>query len=139
MSLTNVPVRLVALLEKSDSNNEDSQAASYENIDDHLSERSNYSESKQEAGKDGTMCQKAPASSNVRTRSENILSERLGVKPVAQGDKTERKRLADFLGDPSEEPPQKVPGTRKRSQICLSKKDKKTSQDLSCMPHLPLP
>lgn len=37
-----------------------------------------------------------------------------------------RKRIADFTNEPSIEPPQKIPGARRRCQICPSKKDKKT-------------
>lgn len=44
-----------------------------------------------------TMWQKTPARPNVRTRSENILSERPGVKFVAQGAKTESECWNFFI------------------------------------------
>lgn len=48
-SLTNDEARILALLEESDSENEDFQAASDIDIEDHLSGRRNDSESEQEA------------------------------------------------------------------------------------------
>lgn len=47
-------------------------------------------------------------------------------KDVAQLPRLTRKRIKDFLGEPDEEPPAKVPNVRKRCQICPAKKDRKT-------------
>lgn len=116
MSLRDHPETILAALEESDSDIEESNADSDVEIEDHLSERSHNSDTDQNAsetdsesnssddldllthrnrllqqyfkGKDGTMWQKAPARTNVRTRSENIISELPGVNLVAQGTKS---------------------------------------------------
>lgn len=37
-----------------------------------------------------------------------------------------RKRIREYVGEPSEEPPAKLPNARKRCQVCPAKKDRKT-------------
>nr|XP_026490968.1 piggyBac transposable element-derived protein 4-like [Vanessa tameamea] len=114
MSLSNHPDRILTLLEESDSEDENNDTASDVDNEDHLSERSNNSDSEEDAssidsdssenldllslqnrlrqqvfrGKDGTLWQKEPGRSNVRTRSENIITELPGVKLIARDAKT---------------------------------------------------
>ncbi|XP_026469438.1 piggyBac transposable element-derived protein 4-like [Ctenocephalides felis] len=125
MALTNDPRRILEILEESDE--DQSNSTSDAEVEDHLSERSNDSGTEQQVsdsdadsdsssnldllrlqsqqnrhvfkGRDGTLWQKTPARSNVRTRSENIISDLPGVRSVARNAKTIFESWSLFITD----------------------------------------
>lgn len=57
-----------------------------------------------------------------------LISDHLRIrKDVSQLPREMRKRMSEFVGKSSEEPPAKVPGVRKRCQDCPYKKHRKTT------------
>lgn len=52
------------------------------------------------------------------------------MQPITIKTNIKRKRIREFTGETSEEPPAKVRGVRKRCQICPAKKDRKTTHTL---------
>lgn len=56
-----------------------------------------------------------------------LVSEHLKIRQnVNRLPREMRKRIREFVGESSEEPPAKIPNSRKRCQVCPAKKDRKT-------------
>lgn len=118
MSYESEQRRLLALFEQADASENEQCSSDDEGEIDHISERSQGSDTEQECsddeqevivstsnqqfyiGKDNsTKWSSQPPRTNVRTRSENIILQKPGVKPIAQNDKTEIECWRRFIND----------------------------------------
>lgn len=64
----------------------------------------------------------------IKTLGRMLVTEHLRArKEIPQLPRQLRKRIREFSGEPDEEPPIRVPGVRKRSQVCPYARHPKTS------------